>query len=228
MFIRICAVVMLSAGFAFTQTTSPIANPAERERVLVNETTTPAPVNTTEPAIARPSLSQSDQREFRLLATNKTSTMQKEMNEAADAGYHFEGTMGGETSFGGSEVVVIMSRDPSAKGKRYEYKLLATSKTSTMQKELQEAGNAGFEFKGQSVYSSTFGGKEVVVILERDSEAKPMQWDYRLLATKKTSTMQKELNEAGAEGFTFVGVTVGETLVGGKEVVSILRRPAAR
>jgi hypothetical protein len=177
---------------------------------------------------AEPSVRPGDQREFRLLATNKTSTMQKEMSEAADAGFRFEGTMGGETSFGGSEVVVIMSRDPSAPKKRYEYKLLATSKTSTMQKELQQAGNAGFEFKGQSVYSSTFGGKEVVVILERDSEAKLMQWEYKLLATKKTSTMQKELNEAGAEGYTFVGVTVGETLVGGKEVVSILRRPALK
>jgi hypothetical protein len=169
-----------------------------------------------------------EQREFRLLATNKTSTMQKEMNEAANVGFHFEGTMGGETSFGGSEVVVIMSRDPAVTKQRYEYKLLATSKTSTMQKELQQAGNAGFEFKGQSVYSSTFGGKEVVVILERDFEAKPMQWEYKLLATKKTSTMQKELNEAGAEGFIFVGVTVGDTLIGGKEVVSILRRPALK
>ena len=175
---------------------------------------------------ARPA--QEHRQQFRLLATNKTSTMQKEMNEAAAAGYHFESTMGGETSFGGSEVVVIMSKDAADNKKRYEYKLLATSKTSTMQKELQEAGNAGFEYKGQSVYSSTFGGKEVVVILERDSEAKPMKWEYKLLATKKTSTMQKELNEAGSEGFVFVGVTVGDTAIGGREVVSILRRPLAR
>ena len=179
-------------------------------------------------AYARVSEQSGGQREFRLLATNKTSTMQKEMNEAADAGFRFEGTMGGETSFGGSEVVVIMSRDSSSPKKRYEYKLLATSKTSTMQKELQQAGNAGFEYKGQSVYSSTFGGKEVVVILERDSQADAGHWEYKLLATKKTSTMQKELNEAGAEGYTFVGVTVGETLIGGKEVVSILRRPAQK
>jgi hypothetical protein len=171
---------------------------------------------------------QNERYEFRLLATNKTSTMQKEMSEAADAGFHFEGTMGGDTSFGGSEVVVIMSKNVADNKKRYEYKLLATSKTSTMQKELQQAGDAGFEYKGQSVYSSTFGGKEVVVILERDSEAKPMKWEYKLLATKKTSTMQKELDEAGVEGFQFVGVTVGETLIGGKEVVSILRRPLLR
>lgn len=176
-------------------------------------------------AVGAPSFAREARVEYRLLATNKTSTMQKEMNQAADVGFHFEGTMGGETSFGGSEVVVIMSRDPSVSRKRYEYKLLATSKTSTMQKELQQAGDAGFEYKGQSVYSSTFGGKEVVVILERDFDAKPMQWQYKLLATKKTSTMQKELNEAGAEGYAFVGVTVGDTAIGGKEVVSILRRP---
>jgi hypothetical protein len=32
-----------------------------------------------------------ERREFRLLATNKTSTMQKEMNEAADNGFRFAG-----------------------------------------------------------------------------------------------------------------------------------------
>jgi hypothetical protein len=214
-------------GGAFGQAGSSSPRRAGGERADVIATTRTVSASWTG-VDAQPSAPPGDQREFRLLATNKTSTMQKEMNEAADAGFHFEGTMGGETSFGGSEVVVIMSRDPSAQKKRYEYKLLATSKTSTMQKELQQAGNAGFEFKGQSVYSSTFGGKEVVVILERDSEAKPMQWDYKLLATKKTSTMQKEMNEAGAEGYIFVGVTVGETLIGGKEVVSILRRPALK
>ena len=166
--------------------------------------------------------------EYRLQATNKTSTMQKEMNQAADAGYRFGGVMGGETSFGGSEVVVVMYREAGEGRRKLEYKLLATSKTSTMQKELQEAGDAGFEYKGQTVFSSTFGGKEVVVILERDPEIRTGLWEYKLLATRKTSTMDKELNEAGAAGYQFVGVTVGETAFGGKEVVSILRRPRER
>ena len=167
--------------------------------------------------------------EYRLLATNKTSTMQKEMNQAADAGFRFSGVMGGETSFGGSEAVVIMHKDPANESReRFQYKLLATNKTSTMQKELQEAGDAGFEYKGQTVFSSTFGGKEVVVILEKDRESAATQWEYKLLATSRTSTMQKELSEAGAQGFAFVGVTVAETALGGKEVVSILRRSRAR
>lgn len=220
---RIMVVALCLSGIAFGQ-----AGPSNGRRADVSATAGVAVANGAAESRTQPSVHAADKREFRLLATNKTSTMQKEMNEAANAGFHFEGTMGGETSFGGSEVVVIMSREASAQKERYQYKLLATSKTSTMQKELQQAGNAGFEYKGQSVYASTFGGKEVVVILERDLEASIVQWEYKLLATKKTSTMQKELNEAGAEGFTFVGVTVGDTSIGGREVVSILRRPTAK
>src|SRR5512146_1748465 len=120
--------------------------------------------------------------------------------------------MGGETSFGGSEVLVVMSRDTATPAKaRFHYRLLATSRTSTMQKEMQEAGDAGFDYMGQTVFKSTFGGRETVVILGRDrDQTKPPRFEYRLLATKRTSTMQKELSEAGEAGFAFVGVTVGE------------------
>jgi hypothetical protein len=163
--------------------------------------------------------------EYRVLATNKTSTSQKEMNEAAEAGFRFGGVMGGETSLGGSEVVTIMYRGSATEKDRFAYKLLATTKTSTMQKELQQAGDEGFEYKGQTVYKSTFGGQEVVTILELDRSIKNRpRYEYLLLATKKTSTMQKELMEAGAKGFEFIGVTVGDTAMAGHEVVSILRR----
>jgi hypothetical protein len=175
-------------------------------------------------AVSAPTASAQDSTDYRVLAANKTSTMQKEMNEAAEAGFRFGGVMGGETSFGGSEVVVIMSKGGGVPA-RYDYRLLATNKTSTMQKEMQEAGDAGYEYKGQSVFKSTFGGKEVVVILERDKEAKIAgPFEYRLMAAKKTSTLQKELAEAGEAGYQFVGMTVADTLVGGNEVVAILRR----
>jgi hypothetical protein len=108
---------------------------------------------------------QNDVRLYKVLATKKTSTMEKEMNEAASVGYRFEGVSGGETAFGGSEVVVIMSKaDKTGEGNRFQYKLLATSKTSTMQKEMQQAGNAGYEYKGQTVFETTFGGEEVVIL----------------------------------------------------------------
>jgi len=161
---------------------------------------------------------------YTLLATNKTSTMEKEMNAAADGGFRFAGVMGGDTAIGGKEVVAIMARAGEAAGGRFQYKLLATNKTSTMQKELQEAGDAGFEYRDQTVFGTMFGGDEVVVILERDKEATPALFEYRLLATKKTSTMEKELGEVGQAGFQFVGITVSKTAIGGNEVVVITRR----
>ena len=79
----------------------------------------------------------SDRIDYRLLATTKTSSMEREMNEAAASGYVFSSLMGGETAFGGKETVVIMSRTSDG-GPTRAYKLLATNKTSTMEKELND------------------------------------------------------------------------------------------
>ena len=160
--------------------------------------------------------------EYRLLATNKTSTMLKELNQAAAAGFDFVAMMGGET-LGGDEVVTVLAKARSAPDQqRYEYKLLATSKTSTMQKELTDAGARGFRYCGQSVAKTAFGGKEVIAVMKRDLQAPRKQYTYKLLATKRTKTMSKELNQVGSEGFQLVGLTVSETAFGGQELVSIL------
>src|SRR5262249_39704626 len=121
------------------------------------------------------------------------------------------------------EVVVVMSRVEGVKG-RYAYRLLATSKTSTMQKELQQAAEAGYEYRGQTIFKSAFGGDEVICILERDGDAPEHASDYRLVATLKTSTLQKELVQVGAAGYQIVGMTVGKTAMGGNELVAIARR----
>lgn len=166
--------------------------------------------------------------EYKLLATNRVATMEKEMQDAAAAGYAFEEAVSGNTSFGGSEVVVIMSRLAGIAPKpRYEYKLLATSKTSTMQKELEEAGSAGFLHREETVFKKTFG-TEVAVIMERDLTKPSVIYEYKLLAARKTSTLQREMDEAGAAGYQFVGITNGDTSFGGTEVVAIMRRPKTR
>ena len=160
--------------------------------------------------------------DYRILATSKTSTLEKEMNEAADAGFRFSFVMGGETAVGGSEGVAVLTK--TGQGGKYAYKLLATSKTSTMQKELQEASDAGFEYRDQTVFKSTFGGQEVVCILERDKEGAARKYDYKLVATTKTSTLEKELREVGNAGYEVMGMTVSKTMIGGKELVAITRK----
>jgi hypothetical protein len=167
--------------------------------------------------------------EYRVLATKKTSTMEKELNAAGAEGFRFEGVMGGNTEWGGSEAVAVVSREREVeKRASFQYKLLAASKTATMQREMQQAADQGFGYRGQTVYETAFGGKEVVIIMERDGDVKPERHEYKLLATSKTSTMQKELIEAGEAGFQFVGLTVAETALGGKELVTILRRNPSR
>ena len=66
------------------------------------------------------------------------------------------------------ETAGIPERNPeSPRGQRYEYKLLATSKTSTLQKELQQVAEAGYEAVGMTVGSTALGGSELVVITRR-------------------------------------------------------------
>lgn len=170
---------------------------------------------------AATSVAAADVIDYRVLATSKTSTMEKEMNDAAEQGFRFLAVMGGDTAVGGSEVVAVVGT--AAKG-RFAYRLLATSKTSTMEKELQEASGAGFEYKGQTVFKSVFGGEEVVCILERDKDAASHKYEYKLLATTKTSTLEKELKEIGQAGYEVLGMTIGKTAIGGKELVAITRR----
>jgi hypothetical protein len=162
--------------------------------------------------------------DFRVLATSRTSTMEREMNEAAEAGYRYTAVMGGETAVGGNEVVSVMMRPAGGSEARYEYTLLATNRTSTMERELRDAAERGFEYRGQTVFESAFGGREVVCILERRVDQRPASTSsYRLLATSRTSTLQKELQAAGLEGYEIVGMTVGRTAMGGNELVAILR-----
>lgn len=167
-----------------------------------------------------------DRLAYKVLATNKTSTMEKEMAEAGAQGYHFVAVMGGETAVGGKEVVVLMERR-NDDATRYDYRLLATNKTSTLQRELQEAADAGYVAVGQTVFESIFGGKETAAILERNpSRPSDARFEFKLIATSKTSTLEKELREAAEAGYQAIAMTVGQTAFGGAELVVITRRPA--
>jgi hypothetical protein len=211
-----------------TGSAPPPAAEARRPLITAAPPAAPAPPRAPRPAppSRAPRVAAGGRIDYVLLATQKTSTMQKELNEEARDGYRLRVTMGGETTYGDNETVAIMARDAAAaKVHRYEYKLLATNKTSTMQKEMEEEAGRGFVYVGQSAHDTTFGGREVVVIMERPVDGPHGRThEYKLLATQRTSTMQKELREAGAEGFDIVGMTVAETMFGGQEIVSILER----
>jgi hypothetical protein len=148
--------------------------------------------------------------QYKLLATTKTSTMQKELDETAAKGYRI--LVGSPTS--GTEMAIFLSREASPENP-YQYKLLATTRTGTMQKELNEAAAEGFRLLPRTMIAKTqlIGGVEIVVILEKPPVVNK-QYDYKLLATSLTSTLQKEVTEAQTAGYVIVGmVSRGEHMV---------------
>ena len=146
---------------------------------------------------------------FLLLATKKTKTMQKELDEAA-AGYQI--LVGSPTS--GTEMALVLEKVATPPD-NYQYLLLATTKTSTMQKELDEAAARGFRLLPNTMISKkrSFGGDEVVVVLEKAPNLATV-YEYLLLATNRTSTLQTEMTEAVQDGYSVMGmVSRGEHMV---------------
>jgi hypothetical protein len=144
---------------------------------------------------------------YLLLAATKTSTMEKELSAAAALGFRV--IAASPTS--GAEMVLFLERTAKPPD-TYQYRLLATTKTGTAAKELAEAAAQGFRLIPQSaiakdsVSGKMFGApRELVIVLERAPGAL-RRYEYKLLATSKTSTMQKEVADAVTAGFSIVGI----------------------
>jgi len=104
------------------------------------------------------------------------------------------------------------------------YLLLATSRTSTMQAELDEAAAANYR-----LLSTWWAGSEgeMFALLEKGDDPE-LQREYRLLAALNEATLDRELREAAAQGFrvTPAGLLRNTTLAdeSGEEIVLILER----
>ena len=139
---------------------------------------------------------------FLLLATQRTGTMEDELAEAGAAGYRV--ITGSPTS--GNEMVLLLEKVATPPDV-YEYQLLATSRTSTMQEELHEAAARGFRLLPATMMSKSarFGSDQIVLIMEKAPNSTDV-YEYLLLATDRTSTMQEEIMTAIADGFEVIGM----------------------
>jgi hypothetical protein len=147
---------------------------------------------------------------YMLLATKRTGTMQKEIDEAAGQGYRI--LTGSPTS--GDEMALFMQKTATPAAP-YQYKILATTRTGTMDKELNEMAEQGFRLIPSTMIAKKqmIGPVEIVALLERAPNS-TFKYQYRLLATTRTGTLQKEVSEAQAAGYVIVGmVSRGEHMV---------------
>lgn len=137
---------------------------------------------------------------YLLLATERTSTMQKELDLAAARGYRI---VNGSPL--GSEIAIVLELQ-SEPAEGFQYLLLATNRLATMEKELNQAGRQGFRVTPQAIFSEDCGCGELIVVTERDS-GRQAAYEYRVLGTKRTSTLNREINQAAAEGFVLAAIT---------------------
>src|SRR6185503_12447447 len=143
-------------------------------------------------AVAQGKLKIDPESRYLLLSTVKTSTMQKELDEASAQGFRI---ISSASSCNQSEMVLFLERVTESPN-TYKYRLLATSRTSTMEKELNQAAQEGFRLLPRTITAKEgFLANEIVSVLELAPKS-TKRYQYRLLATSRTSTLQREVSQA--------------------------------
>ena len=98
-----------------------------------------------------------------VINTNKTETLQKEMTEAAEKGFRMvPSTIVPKKRFAWVEIFEQMPGDTE---QRFEYLLLATTKTSTLEKEIIDAVDDGY------VLAAMVSRGEHMAVMERAAAA---------------------------------------------------------
>ena len=151
--------------------------------------------------------------EYKFVSTTKTSTFEKELQAVAAEGYRFIRL---SKAFNDLGVSGLLAREPLASGEaakpRYEYKVLATNRLSTMKKELEESSAQGYEFRGITTQAkwAPFTYPETLIVMERPAGTAKKRFAYRFISAQKESSVQKELDTAVSEGFEPVEMIFGE------------------
>ena len=131
---------------------------------------------------------------YLLLATARTGTMQREIDQAAAKGFRVVAASPAD----GDEAIVLLERTKD----KYEYRLLAAARTGTLQREISEAAEAGYRLVPRGV---TRKGDELIVLMEKGPDGRAHA-QYQVLSTERTATLQKEISEASSNGYTLVAL----------------------
>ena len=131
---------------------------------------------------------------YLLLATERTSTLQEEINQAAARGFRVVAASPSD----GSEAIVLLEQTKGT----YQYQLLAATRVGTLQREISDAAEAGYRIVPRAVVRK---GDELLVLLEKGPEG-PAKARYLVLSTERTGTLQKEISQASIDGYTLVAL----------------------
>lgn len=159
--------------------------------------------------------------EYKLLTTRNISTIQKELDAAASEGYEVRGAMADGKFFVGTDIVIVLERLAGEKAQRFLYRILTTNgdRENEFSDGLHKAVSEGYRpIKVIHQIDVGMGGiirpgkSTFLAILSRkagDENVSADDTEYKLLATMRTSTLEKEINQAAKQGYRLSLASLG-------------------
>jgi hypothetical protein len=139
----------------------------------------------------------SGEREYRIVGTEKTGTLENEIRQAAAAGFR--------AIMAGGKLAVLMEREAGTAPPLSDYRVIAMRRVGTAVRELQAAGAEGFRIAVVPEHLN-----EGVFLLHR-TPGTSERFGYQI-ARLKTKTANEQLLQADGEGFR-IAVLVNDWVV---------------
>lgn len=154
----------------------------------------------------------------KLLAANSPSTLQAELSAHAVLGYRVL------FASAAKETLLWLERSETP-AEAVEYRVLSTTKSDTLQREMNEAAAAGFRFLPRTLTAvqrtaPLFGAyaHELGAVMEKAAPVPAVE--YLVVGTRRVSTLQKELQDSAARGYA-----VTRLILSYDEQVLVMERP---
>ena len=151
-----------------------------------------------------------DDQTYLVLSTKRIQTMEKELDEAAAKGFRV--MYGAPTQ--NFDMAILLRRIQDSGQTPYSYKVLATMRNKTMEKELNEAARQGYRLLPRTViFKQGFFTAELAMLMEREPNSNK-SYEYKLVTAGKETKLHKKIDEAVAQGFTpATMITIAEHVI---------------
>jgi hypothetical protein len=134
--------------------------------------------------------------------------MEKELDEAAAKGFRV--LYGAPTQQFDMALFLTRARAPQP----FSYKIIATSRNKTMEKEINELAAQGYRILPRTaVFKQGLLVAEFVMIMERDPNV-AKAYEYKLVVARVENKLQKDMEEVMKDGFQPVTmITIGKNII---------------
>ncbi|CAN5354069.1 hypothetical protein BH10ACI1_BH10ACI1_17290 [soil metagenome] len=160
-----------------------------------------------------------DDQTYLVLSTKRIQTMEKELDEVAAKGFRVLYSAPTQQY----DMSILLNRVSEPTNAPYSYKVLATSRIKTMEKEMNDLAKQGYQLLPRTIiFKQGFITAELVMLMERAPNSRKT-YEYKLVQGRKEVKIHKEIEEAGAQGFVPVTmIIIGENVVVMEKEIAVI------